>query len=142
MSERISIKINLMDPDECGCISWDGENTCPHQVAVEKTCSEMAQHVAVSIGEITKENDELKNMYAYLFSHLDMLCDELTFSAILEGLQIICTIMGDDVAADLIAEVFCLDEKYDGVSRNFLWKLADEMKDRYGINWSGDPEEV
>ena len=88
-----------MDPDECGCISWDGENTCPHQVAVEKTCSEMAQHVAVSIGEITKENDELKNMYAYLFSHLDMLCDELTFSAILEGLQIICTIMGDDVAA-------------------------------------------
>ena len=44
MNEKITININLMDPEECGCISWDGENICPHQVAVEKTCSEMAQH--------------------------------------------------------------------------------------------------
>ena len=141
MSERISIKINLMDPDECGCISWDGENICPHQVAIEKTCAEMAQHVAVSIGEITKDNGELKNMYAYLFSHLDVLCDGLTYSAILASLQIICTIMGDDVAADLVEEVFCLDGKYDGASMNFLWKLADEMQVKYGIKYAFDDEE-
>lgn len=141
MNEKITININLMDPEECGCISWDGENTCPHQVAIEKTCAEMAQHVAVSIGEITKENDELKNMYAYLFSHLDVLCDGLTCSAILEGLQIICTIMGDDVAADLITEVFCLDGKYDGAAMNFLWKLADEMQVKYGIKYTFDDEE-